>query len=357
MSILPFAPVSRKWSLHDRSVPIRTVASVATVAAAIGLTQVLWLFVDRPVSSPLFLVAIVLSAWVSGFRFGVLTTVLGGLAIDYFFFTPQFQFSGSRDEVVRLLLFVIEGMILSWLIERQRLAGDEINASHERLRALSEHQQSLREEEQKRIAREVHDELGQALTGLKINIQLLKKKVFHTSGTDLDLSARFDELIELTDGTIGTVRRIASELRPSLLDDFGLVAAVEWQSQEFERTTAIRSAFTSNSESIDVGPEGNTAVFRIVQEALTNVARHSGATEVCVDLDCDDDEVRMRVLDNGCGIAPTEKRGPSLGIMGMRERGRMIGGELTIEPSPAGGTLVELRFAVNGHGEKRQNGL
>src|SRR5437773_3124292 len=269
MFTIPLAPASSKSNFLNKTIWRRLIVTVATVAAALLLTEVLWLMVDRPVSAPLFLVAIVLSSWLNGFRFGFFAAVLGGITIDYFFVQPRFDFSGSRDEIISLLIFVFEGAALAWLTGRLRLAGEQIRASQQKLQALTDYQERLREEEQKRIAREVHDELGQVLSGLKMHIHVLKDQAKTSAASGTPLSAGLDELMDMTDATIATVRRIASELRPPILDDFGLVPAMEWQAQEFERRTSIPCEFKTNSENIDLGPERNSAMYRIVQETLT----------------------------------------------------------------------------------------
>ncbi|MEP6788340.1 MAG: DUF4118 domain-containing protein [Acidobacteriota bacterium] len=315
------------------------------VAAALAATNLLWLFVDRPSSSPLFLGAIVLSAWLGGFRPGVLAAIVGGICIDYFFVSPYHVFTGDREELTRLAIFVFEGLIMSWLIERIRTVSDGMKASREELRALTKYQQTLRESEQKRIAREIHDELGQVLTGLKMDVHLLKRRL---NSPDADLSKEtisddLDDLGKVIDVTISSVRRIASELRPSMLDDFGLVAAIEWQAQEFERKTEIPCLFKADTDSLDLGAESNMAVFRIFQEALTNVARHSEAKQVQVDFQTAGGDIVMTVRDDGKGIDMRGiERSRSLGILGMHERTRLIGGELDIAALPDGGTAVEL---------------
>jgi signal transduction histidine kinase len=343
-----------KWRSWNATLLRRAFTTVGLILLALTLTQAIWLIVDRPVSSPLFLVAIAVTAWICGLRYGIVSAVICGIVIDYFFFTPMFQFSGSRDEIVRLIVFVFEGAVISWLVERLRLAGETIRSKNLELRALTDHQQRLREEEQKRIAREVHDELGQSLTGLKMNMHLLKGQVNARDSESSSVEKSIDDLMQLTDSTITTVRRIASELRPSLLDDFGLVSAVEWQTQEFERRTSIPCSFASDCDSIDLGPDSNTAMYRVVQEALTNIARHADAASVSVDLATAASEVRISISDDGKGIDTSSRKAPSLGLIGMQERSRMIGGELHITGSPSKGTTVILtvphRNGQNGNG-------
>ena len=334
---------------------LRILLAIGFVALALALTQLLWLVVERPVSSPLFFMAIIFSAWVCGFRCGVLAAFLSGITIDYYFIQPIFEFTGARDEVVRLLIFFFEGVFLSWLIEKLRIVGDEVNTKNLELRALSDRQQQLREEEQKRIAREVHDELGQALTGIKMYIHLLRKQVDAAEVGPHVLSDGLGGLIEMTDDTIHTVRRIASELRPSLLDDFGLIPAMEWQVHEFSRRTSIACDYETNTEKADLGAERNNAVYRIVQEALTNVARHANANRVSVEISSHEDAFSVLIADNGRGISLLPNQPLSLGLIGMEERSRMIGGELEIESTPSVGTRVRLSVPLNGHAKEKDS--
>lgn len=333
-----------------RSVWIRFAVGLILVAWAVMVSNGLWLFVDRPISSPNFLLVILLSAWLLGFRAGIVTSVASGLAMKYFFVAPYHEFIGDRQVMVRIAVFTIEGIILSWLIHRLRIVNERMRQSREQLRALTERQRTVREDEQKRIAREIHDELGQVLTGVKMDIHFLNRRI-ETPETDLttkELSHGLDELATVIDGAISSVRRISSELRPSILDDFGLVAALSWQAGEFERMTKIPCFFRSDADSVDLGAESNTAVFRIFQETLTNIARHAGADKVHVRLQRNNGHLLMTVRDDGSGIDPgivKEKR--SLGILGMQERARLISAELKIaKAADGGGTTVSLRVPM-----------
>lgn len=315
--------------------------SLLLVAAAVGLTSLLWLVVDRPVSAPIFLGAIVLATLLGGFRAGVFASVIAGIALDYFFIQPFYHLTWERDDAFRWIFFVAEGSFVSWITEKLRLATEELSRSREELRELSRHQQTLREDEQKRIARDIHDELGQMLTGLKLDIHLLRKKVEAISGNGI--SAALDDLSSHVDSTIGSVRRIASEIRPSILDDFGLVAALEWQAGDFERKTGIECSFTSSIDGVDIEPEAGAAVFRIAQEAFTNVARHADATKVEVTVSGANDELFLNIKDNGRGIDLDRlQKKRTLGLIGMRERARLIGATLRIRPRAIEGTTVEL---------------
>lgn len=358
---MSFEPTTffENWRAWNKSLLRRSVTTFGLIILALAFAESLWLVADRPVSSPPFLVAIAVTAWVCGFRSSVVSAVICGVIIDYFFVQPFHEFTGSVDEMVRLIIFVFEGTVISWLVERLRRAGDEIRAKNLELRALTDYQQRVREEEQKRIAREVHDELGQSLTGLKMNMHLLKGQLAKAR-SDATIEGGIDDLMEMTDSTIATVRRIASELRPSLLDDFGLVSAVEWQTQEFERRTSIPCSFTANCDSVDLGPERNTAMYRVVQEALTNVARHANAGSVDVRLTSRASNVQISVQDDGVGIDPAASRARSLGLIGMQERSRMIGGDLEIDGSALNGTLVTLTVPLkttggNGNGSHKED--
>ncbi|HEX3101577.1 MAG TPA: sensor histidine kinase [Pyrinomonadaceae bacterium] len=324
--------------------------STFIVALALGLTEAIWLIVDRPISSPLFLGAIVLSAWLCGFRSGVFAAVISAFIIDYYFVQPIYHFTGDFDEVARLLVFAAEGTFICWLVEVRRTAVEEIKSTGEKLRALTVRQQTLRETEQKRIALEIHDELGQALTGLKMDVHWLNRTIEEQPG-DIPkrlLSEKLSELLRLIDTTVSSVRRIATDIRPSVLDDFGLIAAIEWQAKEFERKSGVECVFSSDSDSLNLDSDANTAVFRIFQEALTNVTRHSQASTVHVKIGTADQSVRMSVEDDGVGIdLGTLEHPHSLGILGMQERARLIGATLDIFNGANGGTSIGLTIPEN----------
>ena len=327
---------------------IRYGTALLLVAAALGMTMLIWLFV-KSLASPLFLVAIVIVAWKHGLRPGILATLLSGISIDYFFIAPEYQLSGALDDMMRLIVFVAEGGFLCWLVTSRTNASKEIRESREQLRALSLRQQNLREEERKRIALEIHDELGQNLTGLKMDMHLLNQQI-KTSGLECDsdeTSSKMTDLMALVDQTILNVRRIATELRPPILDDLGLVAAIEWQTQEFQRRSGITCVLSTNVESVELDTEFSTAVFRIFQEALTNITRHAEAHTINVELKTQDNTLTLRVEDDGKGIeAKTLDNISSLGLLGMHERARLIGGQLQIFNGDENGTIVLLTASI-----------
>jgi PAS domain S-box-containing protein len=223
-------------------------------------------------------------------------------------------------------------------------AQAELESSHERLRALAAHLQAAREEERTRVAREIHDELGQALTGLKMDLSWLRKKLPKEHDP---LREKTDSMLALMDQTIQSVRRISTELRPGVLDDLGLTAAIEWQIQEFQKRTGIKCQLAARLEDIDIDRPRSTALFRIFQETLTNIARHAHATRVRIKLQQHNGDVSLQVQDNGHGI-PKNKLSDSrsLGILGMRERALLLGGEVTLQGVRGKGTKVTARIPV-----------
>jgi signal transduction histidine kinase len=215
----------------------------------------------------------------------------------------------------------------------------------DQLRALSGHIESAREEERTGIAREIHDVLGQSLTAIKMELAWIGRRV--SSPGDIDRAAledRVSALTGLTDQMIDQVRRISSELRPGVLDDLGLLAALDWQAQDFERHTGLTCVFRTNVTQLEPFDRAlSTAVFRIVQEALTNVIRHAEATRVDVSFAIDGEGLRVEVSDDGKGIAPDAMTPGSLGVLGIRERARRLGGTATVAAAPGRGTVVSLR--------------
>jgi PAS domain S-box-containing protein len=224
----------------------------------------------------------------------------------------------------------------------RRQEEKEILQSRQELRDLTTRLQLAREEERTCIAREVHDELGQALTGLKIDLAWLKSRM-----TDRALVDRVQSVIVRIDGAMDTVRRIATDLRPSVLDDLGLVAAVEWQAQEFERSTGITVQLEVQAEHVDLEDICATTAFRILQETLTNVVRHARATRVKIALRVSAEALTLEVRDNGRGISAAEMASPrALGLLGSRERAIACGGELAIGGVRGKGTTVSLSIPL-----------
>ena len=216
----------------------------------------------------------------------------------------------------------------------------ELKKSHQDLRDLATHLQDIREDERTRIAREIHDELGQQLTGLKMDISWLSKKV---QSPNEEINVKLSEALALIDDTVKTVRRIATQLRPSILDDLGLVSAIEWQADEFEKRFKIKTSFHSTLGNIGIDKEIATGIFRIFQECLTNVLRHSQATEVKSMLSASNGVLRLLVSDNGIGFnASAIESKKTLGLLGMKERTLIMGGTYDINSKPGEGTTVHI---------------
>lgn len=243
-----------------------------------------------------------------------------------------------KDRNMRLVL-------VNDVSDKQR-AEDKLRTSLDNIRQLTEHIQNVREEERIGIAREIHDELGQQLTVLKMDIAWLNKKL---ESADNKIKGRLKTILEMLDNTVKTVRKISSDLRPSMLDDLGLVAALEWHSQEFSRRTGIKIDFASDIGEKTINPKLATALYRIYQESLTNVARHAYATAVEASLKSDDNHLVLTIQDNGKGFAlyGIENK-KTLGILGMRERAKMLGGEYYISSIPGSGTSITVRLPENG---------
>jgi signal transduction histidine kinase len=222
--------------------------------------------------------------------------------------------------------------------------SERLRESEDKLRRLAAHLISVREEERAHIAREIHDELGQVLTGLKMEVGWLAKRL-----VDKDLVDKTDSMGKLIDSTVQTVRKIATGLRPEMLDDMGLIAAVGWQAKEFQKRTGIRCRVKLPPEGMKLDIDVSTTMFRIFQEILTNVARHSRATRVDIQLQLDAAEVALEVADNGVGISDTDMTGKkSLGLLGMNERALLFGGEVKISGAPNHGTRVSVIIPLKG---------
>jgi signal transduction histidine kinase len=225
--------------------------------------------------------------------------------------------------------------------QRQR-AEDKLRRSLEQLRALTNYMQNVREEERTRIAREVHDELGQALTGLKLDLSWLVTRLGKKSTKTEQEKAK--TMVSHIDTTIQTVRRIATELRPGILDGLGLVAAIEWQANEFQSRTKIPCVVTSSLSDAVWDQDFSTVFLRIFQETLTNIIRHAAATRVEVKLAEENGWLVLTVSDNGRGISEEEIANTrSIGLVGMRERAMLIGGDVVLTGAPGRGTTVTAR--------------
>ncbi|MCX8010819.1 MAG: PAS domain S-box protein, partial [Ignavibacteria bacterium] len=237
------------------------------------------------------------------------------------------------------LLGIGENITTKKEVERQ------LEISRENLRLLSAHLQTIREEERTIISREIHDQLGQNLTGLRFDLTWLLNRI---NKKDAQLIKRINLMSELIDHTIESVQKLSTQLRPAILDDLGLEAALEWQAEDFQRRSGIKCIFKNSIKDLTLNHTVSTSIFRIFQETLTNIMRHAEATLVEISLSKIDSILQLEIKDNGKGIKPNKLEDPrSLGIIGMRERARLIGGELNIIGNPNLGTSVILTVDLN----------
>ena len=229
-------------------------------------------------------------------------------------------------------------------IAERKIAEERLRESEVKLRALAARLFSIREDERARIAREIHDELGQVLTGLKMDVMWLSKQL---DNEHKPLLARIETMRQLIDSTVQVVRRISTGMRPEILDDMGLVAAIRWQSKEFQKRLGIRCRVELPGDQIHLGSELSTAVFRIFQEMLTNIARHAKAGSVTVKLNISKERLTLKVADDGVGMGESAPQArASLGLLGMRERAQLFGGEVTFQATPGRGTTVLLSIPL-----------
>lgn len=233
--------------------------------------------------------------------------------------------------------------IIRDITERKR-AEAEVKESYEQIRRLTAHLQNVREEERTHIAREIHDELGQQLTVMKMDVSWMKKKII--AGEPVAVPPKMDELMELLDGTVASVRRISTELRPSLLDDIGLIATIEWHAESFSKRTGIPVKL-SIANDLKIPDQHATGLFRILQESLTNVVRHANASQIVIHLKNSINEFILYIEDDGVGFDEKQSvQTKTLGLLGMKERTLMMKGEFLIESKPNNGTRVEVRVPL-----------
>jgi PAS domain S-box-containing protein len=258
------------------------------------------------------------------------------------------QHRKMNNEIITVEIFVsrmmIDGLktklVLAHDITEKAAAEKKQTAYLEQIRMLTGYLQEIREAERKNIAREIHDELGQQLTALKMEIAWIIKKL---TANEKDIEHKFANLLATIDDTMTAVRRICAELRPTVLDDIGLEPAMEWHIQQFRQTTGIKVTMSSATKNLSLSTDIKTALFRIFQESLTNVARHANANTIEVSLNKENDCIALRIVDNGKGfdmaIADQKK---TLGILGMKERCIALGGAYEINSKPGKGTTIKV---------------
>jgi PAS domain S-box-containing protein len=235
---------------------------------------------------------------------------------------------------------VYEGRLV-WLtlsnnVTDKHLAEERLQKSYEDLRQLASNLQNIREDERTNIAREIHDELGQQLTGLKMDIFWLTKKI---NTSDQEITSKLNESLELINATVASVRKIATDLRPSILDDLGLIAALEWQGEEFGKRSGTHVELYNEAGDFELNPDSVSAIFRIYQELLTNVARHANASEVKVVLQKRNDRLFFSLADNGAGFdLDSISHKKTLGLLGIKERTLILGGTFEFKSMPGKGS-------------------
>ncbi len=229
-------------------------------------------------------------------------------------------------------------------VTMEKRTAEEIRESREQLRNLSRYLQTSREQERASVAREIHDDLGQILTALKMDLSWLGKRL---PKDNMALTKKQSEIDQTLDLAIDSVQRIMTSLRPGLLDDLGLEAAIEWQITDFQDRTGVVCRYHQNPEGIHINEELSTALFRIIQETLTNVARHANATQVDISLEANTDELVLKVKDNGKGITEAQiSHSKSFGLLGIKERAHVLGGKVKIEGTRNQGTSVTVRMPL-----------
>jgi PAS domain S-box-containing protein len=236
------------------------------------------------------------------------------------------------------------------ITERKRLA-EEIRESREQLRLLAAKLESSREEERINLAREIHDELGQSLTALKMDFAWLAKNLPKEQTVLIDKAKSMQELL---DGNVKLARDITTRLRPAILDDFGLLAAIEWQASDFDARTGIKCRVKSNVKKINLHKNLSISLFRVFQEALTNILKHSEASHVDINLMKKSNIMTIEIQDEGKGIKKSDlrKKG-AFGILGIRERASLLGGTLNIDSHPGKGTTIRVTISMTKRSQNR----
>lgn len=252
-----------------------------------------------------------------------------------------------KDRLARLGPSITQALEQAALRREQKRTDEDLKRANQRYRALAARLETIREQERTAIAREIHDVLAQELTRLKIDLVWLAKRL----GRPVDESARPELVARVADATsqtdiaITTVQRIATELRPVILDSLGLSAAVEWQTDDFARRTGLKGTASTPRGEFTLDRDRATALFRILQESLTNIARHAAASTVVVTLTDESGAVTLTVQDDGRGITPAQASDlHSIGLIGMGERAQVFGGEIRIAGTPGAGTSVTVRI-------------
>ena len=291
-----------------------------------------------------------------------ITLIYGGFASLWILTSDRavfFLLADAQDilwiNITKGIFFVAITSALLWSLMRRTLAGlersqidlaareIEIRKSRTQLRALLKHLEQAREDERTRISREVHDVLGQLLTGMKMHLKWVTQRIPKDTADREALISKLGETDSFANAILASIQEIALDLRPGILDRLGLMPALRFETERFAKRTGIACQFNSLPDGIDLPPEQATHVFRVVQEMLTNAARHARAGMVTVSVTQHDERVAIRVADDGIGIPDGAEDAPnSLGLLGMRERAILLGGEVAIRRGATGGTNATL---------------
>jgi signal transduction histidine kinase len=324
---------------HYSSVLVALSASVAVAGSLLALSLIFF-FKDKPAGPRLrkSAGAMLMGVAIAGMHY----TAMAASTFTLSRTAPDLSHAVSITALGVPGMVIVPLMVLAIAVLTSMV--DRLQQSFEQLRALGARLQSVREEERRRIAREIHDDLGQALTAIKLTVSSLVLEL----PEEYRPSKRVESIVKLIEEAIASVRRIATELRPAILDDLGLIAAVEWAAEQFETRTGTKCRLNLSADSLTIDRERATAIFRILQEALTNVARHSGAIQVDVRLAVENGGLTLEVHDNGIGVEDERVTAPqSLGVLGMQERAVLLGGEFTIRAAPDNGTIVKVRIPLS----------
>jgi len=248
-----------------------------------------------------------------------------------------------KNNLLRLPSAILQSIKAKKTELEKKRSQEEVVKSEIKIRNFATHLNEMIEEERARIVREVHDELGQQLTCIKFSLALCKKQAL-----PVEVDKKMTNVLTDIETALSSVKKIATELRPAILDSFGLIPAIDWMSKEFEKKTNIHCSFKNNIEEVDVEKKVSTALFRICQETLTNIAKHSKASQAVIEMTRIDNFLTLLISDNGKGMDVGKlENSLSMGLIGMQERARIIGADLNIISRPSAGTSVKLSVGLN----------
>lgn len=323
--------------------PRSAALAACAVILASGATWLVHLVApDRSLSIVFFFAAVAFSACIGGLWSGVLATLLSALICDYFFLTPIHSFAVARGDLPIFAVFITAAILVNGVSERLRAAA---RAADHRFQMVSRKLVNVQEAERREIARELHDEIGQNLTALKLNLELCAKSP--EGGVE-----RLKEAIGIATDLMNRVSDLSLDLRPAMLDDLGLIPTLEWQISRFTRSTNLSVDLTQRGADRRFPSEIETTAFRIVQEALTNTVRHSGAAEASVEVNVSGGALSIEICDSGHGFdtAKSLTKAETSGLVGMIERAALVNGMVSVDSWPGKGTRVSMRLPVGSEG-------